>query len=804
MGQNSITMFTNDSGVAGGPTAYVQDAFQDISLKASNNTGFTSTALTNPLSDLFANDDSTKFGPKTLFIKDLLLERDRSKWINAEPTYRVIWNENFDGVSGYVWGNVQLIREDNYSYLEVRQSGDGFGISGVLRNAQFLLAGTQDNTPPTAQILVDGVLDNTITGFGTMTAAADPVNAGTPTNRTKRPNHGFIAKSTILSYNLHDIRIQGVQNSTLKIVGVSVHFENAGKNIDQFPGVTYNNKSRAQTSAAATLAIPTLGSTLGGNVLVYKTGSSYATSSLAATMLITEATGTGGGTVINVSAGHGGSFPAGTGFITSFGTSMFVGMVQSVSTDALTVTPALPAAGVSGTLYRYFQAGISVQINPSLMVLAGTIGASTFFNYSGFTSSVISQYGDVACFVRAGGPTLIDGVYAAWAPTPAAAGHFQVEGYFSAAEIEWVGQSFGILAGSIGVNGLTAYALANVGFTNTFKRTVFADAGPGWNKFQFIQGSSMINVGIKQVNLYKRAPDNSVTFGMLSQFDVLQAKTDRVVNWTTIAPGTYRRIYADQMFLQGTWVRHPGGSDGGGPVEWRGSNTNCAMRFGYFGKEYGLVTVGTPSINCSLDGVSIGTLNNALTQVAGETYHVFGFSLLGGTVIIQAFDYLRTYGEVTQLNNYDPILPKAQSELSEIRMSGTATFGSQNTKVRLFPILNKYTGKALTYRGNAIIGSVVQVNEDGVYAISYSDGRDSAGSMEFAIVVNSDRGATNPSTQFRQNILAFGQTDSGTDISTISTVAVLKQGDCIQCSNDGNGNQTDPFVRFSIVQIAKL
>ncbi len=42
------TLFTNDSGAAAGPIAYVQDVFPDVSLSPSANTGLTSNANTNP------------------------------------------------------------------------------------------------------------------------------------------------------------------------------------------------------------------------------------------------------------------------------------------------------------------------------------------------------------------------------------------------------------------------------------------------------------------------------------------------------------------------------------------------------------------------------------------------------------------------------------------------------------------------------------------------------------------------------------------------------------------------------------
>jgi len=82
---------------------YVKDVFQDVSLQATNNTGLTSTALTNPSGDYFNDDDMVRFGPKLLWIKDLV-EVDPTQYINNLKTWRIIWHENAPGVHGFIYG----------------------------------------------------------------------------------------------------------------------------------------------------------------------------------------------------------------------------------------------------------------------------------------------------------------------------------------------------------------------------------------------------------------------------------------------------------------------------------------------------------------------------------------------------------------------------------------------------------------------------------------------------------------------------------------------------------------------------
>jgi hypothetical protein len=99
------TLFTNDSGAAGGAVQYISDTLPDVSLPASNNTSLTDTASTNPLGFKFGNSDTPELGVKTLFIKSLTLIDDRSKWVNNKPTYIITWNENMPAIVGYTFGN---------------------------------------------------------------------------------------------------------------------------------------------------------------------------------------------------------------------------------------------------------------------------------------------------------------------------------------------------------------------------------------------------------------------------------------------------------------------------------------------------------------------------------------------------------------------------------------------------------------------------------------------------------------------------------------------------------------------------
>ena len=96
------TLFTSESTTASaGAGQYVQDVFRDVVLPATNNTGLTNSSTTNPIGALVGDCDVPRYGAKTLYIKDVVLIEDRSKWVAGAPTYRIIWTENFPAVVGY-------------------------------------------------------------------------------------------------------------------------------------------------------------------------------------------------------------------------------------------------------------------------------------------------------------------------------------------------------------------------------------------------------------------------------------------------------------------------------------------------------------------------------------------------------------------------------------------------------------------------------------------------------------------------------------------------------------------------------
>lgn len=709
MANSSPTFFTNDAGSPGGAVDYVKDAFQDISKPGSANTGLTSSASTNPLGGLYADDESTKFQVKTLYIKDIVLVEDRALWVSNKPTYKIIWNESFPGVDGYCFGAFQLeAKKDGAIALRVESIGDGMGVTGVIRKVQWLVQ-SDSRAGATGQLVTDGSSGSTI-DYSSGQSVAD-----FRANRFTR--YAPISHNTVLnSKDIHDYRLTAIQATTSHITGVVVYFENTGANIDQFFGTTYVNKNKSTTTTGSTLAISAFGASTGGRGVVYKTTSqSYALSNLSASTVISAAQGNSGTNLVTVTTGTGASYPQGTGVVVPQGTSMYVGSVTNQSTDTLTLSPTLPF-GISNIIYRAWSSSATLSIGSSAYVKTKVIDFSQQLGVTTWSEYPI---------------TLENGKYVMWGSNMeaqtslggrremnflGASGFMQVCGYFSAAEIEF-GSTQGTLAATLSVNGCPSWS-TNEGFTGISKRTWLANAGPGWNTLVFAPGASYLNVGIRSVTLYERARDPGVTFGALAQFDTLQAHTERsAINATLGSLGVYRRYFGDQLFLQGNWIRTESAT-APGFVEYRGSTNNCTWKTEWYGKNYAILgTPGTSGV-LTVDAASVGVTFGFPRSVASEGFHTLSYAHQAGTCILQGFEFNRTYGEVQSLLNYAPMAgmtAQVAPSKSTVSVYTTSGFGTTYTFCPVFTNIQEFSGTDMQYRSSATEGAQVIIAKEGIY-----------------------------------------------------------------------------------------
>lgn len=655
----NFTLFKSGSGSGnGGASDYVADVFEDVSNPASTNQGLTDTTLTNPLQRFFANNDTPQHSNKTLFVKDLILLKDRSQWVKSRPTYIVEFNENMPGVFAYVYGNVRLRNQKFGLCVDIKDIGDGFGVTGVVRDVMWGF--NVSASTATAQAITDQVAGLTLSFGG---AAADLQSHGVNT-------WYYLKHQAALSTdNIHDFRVEANEYGTLSIGSIQVYFENAANTFQFYPGTTYIDKFKATTTSGAGASLPIMAGKLGAETLALKTQSNtYSLNTTETPYISSIGIGASGSNLIDVSTGQGGSFPVGTGIVGVQGTSFYLGSVVSLSTDTLTVSPTL-TFGVSGLVYKTWATGPTLPIGATLYSLKETIDIATQNNYlddNGFVKPSngnlywSNPQGDYRLWGKDFAQSSIEG-YPGLGFFGNTNAFLQLDFKGSALDFEMAGN--GILHGTFAINGVPVFGL-NEGFTGVIKKTILTDGGPGWKSMVFTPGQSFINCEFINFGIYQRL-NPGITAGILADFETAQDKVYRYThNASMMSLGPYQRVYGDNLFFSGNWARGLTTSQAGG-VCYIGATNSCALQFGYYGNDFSILgSFGTSTV-VLFDGASLGVTANALKQVSGITFHTIEFQHKGGTSVISAIDF--SSPQTLEVRNDQNYLPRP--ELADIAPS---------------------------------------------------------------------------------------------------------------------------------------
>lgn len=127
-------------------------------------------------------------------------------------------------------------------------------------------------------------------------------------------------------------------------------------------------------------------------------------------------------------------------------------------------------------------------------------------------------------------------------------------------------------------------------------------------------------------------------------------------------------------------------------------------------------------------------------------------------------------------------------------------FGSSETKIRKFVNQVTSTGTAVSYSSTSSTqGDTFTINEDGVYTMTYCDGK-VAGGVRIGISRNLAGGdfTTNVDSISTSKALVVSDITSGA-VQCVTSTAGLVAGDVIRAHSDGAADRTG-LVRFSIVK----
>ena len=234
------------------------------------------------------------------------------------------------------------------------------------------------------------------------------------------------------------------------------------------------------------------------------------------------------------------------------------------------------------------------------------------------------------------------------------------------------------------------------------------------------------------------------------------------------------------------------------PNSWTVSNDFTTNIF-----DVGLATQDTSAISAD---------DNRILATPGDAFVNFAFSGSGaltpqnGSAVFGSTQNLSIYFKVpvNELQNNKGVLVKnSAADNSFLRLTGSNDHGSTNNKIRRFLTQQESQGSAITYTDSATDGATFTIEQDGVYAITYTEHTTSGSETAFGLSLNSASLTTNIQSLTAAEVLAIGEVDADANASQYAVVSyegAFKAGDVIRAHTNGV-NATGTFVSFSISKI---
>lgn len=580
---------------------FVKDSFSDYTLAATNNGSLTSTVSTNPLNDYFDNTDAPRYEAKTLWIKDLVVEEDRSKWDAGGKTYRIIFQNPDPNFKAYASGNVLLEKFTDKAGVVLASPNSLVGISGVVRKIGFI-CGTSMNTG-TARLYIDNAFVSSLNYGNVENFAVAYSNEAPDCNVTDVFKYNLLDSGTMQSNDIHNYEIrtdiQAAQatppggNSALVIFGIVVYVENAAANIQCPAGVSYIDKSKVTSTSGVTLSVPAQNASLfhlGAKTSFFKTNAgTWGASTFQVPLLQTQATGLSGTNLFTTSLNQGQSFPIGTGIAVQTGALNYIGWVTNQSSDTLTVFPTLSFGLNGATLTKAFYFG-QIQSSAGVLGNSTTISASLYqkaWSWDPVTSFGASQFpAQNASLILSGGGGSTGAIWMApfvdqqrrFMVEPISAnglttvrgfvsqvdgiagwnGALRISGDFQALEFEIFNGLSGSMQMTATIDGsFLQTAIITAGTTTLtqahfYKLPVVSDLGIGWHTLRWDTAVGTSRVVITKVNGYKYIGP-SMAPGVMATQEQLQTFIDFGITPDRNFWGTKEVVPASNLYLKNGW-----------------------------------------------------------------------------------------------------------------------------------------------------------------------------------------------------------------------------------------------------------
>jgi hypothetical protein len=215
----------------------------------------------------------------------------------------------------------------------------------------------------------------------------------------------------------------------------------------------------------------------------------------------------------------------------------------------------------------------------------------------------------------------------------------------------------------------------------------------------------------------------------------------------------------------------------------------------------GSFTVSLPAITANARiGIKLGTASagNSVTIVPNGTEEIDQQSSL---VLSLQNDYVQVHGDAANgqwLITQNDIQPYAEVWV-HTPGTGTAGFGTTNTNIRRYTVMQSSVGTAITYADSSTLGNSFTINEPGLYFVIRSDRKPSGtGNGNLGLSINSNQLSTSVAAITVTNRLGFVTVATGPQ-GVLSVVTRCKAGDIIRAHDGGvktNGTDDNEFVRI--------
>ena len=133
-------------------------------------------------------------------------------------------------------------------------------------------------------------------------------------------------------------------------------------------------------------------------------------------------------------------------------------------------------------------------------------------------------------------------------------------------------------------------------------------------------------------------------------------------------------------------------------------------------------------------------------------------------------------------------------------------FGSTNIKIRRFTTVVTNTGSDITYADSATLGGSFTINTDGIYAITYTDRKNSGGFELMGVTVNGD-GTASINNQLGNSRGHTSVDPANSPDMTVTMITKLSNGDVVrphvQLSDGAYSLQATGRNRFQIILLYK-